>query len=424
MESILALSQEAVVIDIVLMLIFLSVLISLIKRLLASTKLYSKAMDTNSYYNAPQNSHSLKKISKNLAPSVQGLSPHYLHKSSQCFALAIIEKNIANFVSGTALGKVKIDYINHIGAEANPSVDVCPTWLDNAISELLGNAFKHNRCRDDLRIEVTVYLEEDYFLVAVSDNGHGISSNITDKLLKAAGEFSPLIDTVYSQLDGPTNLFSIQSHLRQMRGGFTVRSARQFLTKIILKLPLNASVKSLCSDASTSQSFNQGASETHPANILSAEQEVLSPETLAIEECISDYYLRQHEKTQSQDLLSQKFSYQFTKLLEKHYHDETFKRPQAADIMLMSEKTFARRVRKHYKMSFVEALRKFRLQKARDKLMQGEQITCVAFDTGFSSASYFTQCFRAEFGFAPSQLSKTLQDRGEGIYAAGVTTTT
>lgn len=100
------------------------------------------------------------------------------------------------------------------------------------------------------------------------------------------------------------------------------------------------------------------------------------------------------------------FLNRFIVVLEENYSDESFSRPEASKYMSMSEKTLARKITKYTHMNFTEYLKKYRLNKAKQKILEGEKVTFVAFDTGFSSPSYFTQCFRAEFGFAPSMLAK------------------
>jgi AraC-like DNA-binding protein len=54
----------------------------------------------------------------------------------------------------------------------------------------------------------------------------------------------------------------------------------------------------------------------------------------------------------------------------------------------------------------VELLRKARLQKGR-RLLQSttKSISEVAYEVGFSAPSYFTKCFKDEFGVSPSDIS-------------------
>jgi AraC-like DNA-binding protein len=51
-----------------------------------------------------------------------------------------------------------------------------------------------------------------------------------------------------------------------------------------------------------------------------------------------------------------------------------------------------------------ELIKRFRLNKAA-KLIESKSgnITEIAFDVGFNDPSYFTACFRKQFGMSPSQ---------------------
>jgi ligand-binding sensor domain-containing protein len=50
-----------------------------------------------------------------------------------------------------------------------------------------------------------------------------------------------------------------------------------------------------------------------------------------------------------------------------------------------------------------EAIRCFRLRKATQLLTEGHSVGKVAFEIGFNSHSYFSQCFKAQYGCMPSQ---------------------
>ena len=53
----------------------------------------------------------------------------------------------------------------------------------------------------------------------------------------------------------------------------------------------------------------------------------------------------------------------------------------------------------------VELIRTARLEKARQMLQSTDMtISEVAYSVGFSAPSYFTKCFRDEFGISPSEL--------------------
>lgn len=96
----------------------------------------------------------------------------------------------------------------------------------------------------------------------------------------------------------------------------------------------------------------------------------------------------------------------FAEVVQANFHREEFNRHEAAQLMHMSERTLQRRLNKHVDMTFRQYLSKFRLEQARKKLLAGQYITEVTFDVGFNSTSYFGQCFKREFGYPPSMLSK------------------
>lgn len=68
----------------------------------------------------------------------------------------------------------------------------------------------------------------------------------------------------------------------------------------------------------------------------------------------------------------------------------------------MSRSTLNRKLRVLLDISPNDFIRQYRLQKASVLLKHGEEIAAVAYRVGFSSPSYFTQCFREQFGITPS----------------------
>ena len=54
----------------------------------------------------------------------------------------------------------------------------------------------------------------------------------------------------------------------------------------------------------------------------------------------------------------------------------------------------------------MELLRTARLQRARQMILTTDKnISEIAYEVGFSAPSYFTKCFRDEFGISPSELT-------------------
>ncbi len=92
---------------------------------------------------------------------------------------------------------------------------------------------------------------------------------------------------------------------------------------------------------------------------------------------------------------------------EKHQKEEFTANALAADTGL-SLRQLQRKIRALTGQSPNQFIRSLRLQYARQFLQNGTgSVSEVAFQVGFSSLSYFSRCFREEFGFLPSELNNT-----------------
>lgn len=77
-----------------------------------------------------------------------------------------------------------------------------------------------------------------------------------------------------------------------------------------------------------------------------------------------------------------------------------------ADLMATNRSHFQRKVKAMLGISPSELIRTIRLEKARELLLKKQgNVTEIAYQTGFSSQSYFTKCFTQHFGVSPSQVS-------------------
>jgi signal transduction histidine kinase/CheY-like chemotaxis protein/ligand-binding sensor domain-containing protein len=75
--------------------------------------------------------------------------------------------------------------------------------------------------------------------------------------------------------------------------------------------------------------------------------------------------------------------------------------------MAMSRSTLNRKLKSLLDISPNDLIRRYRLQKARSLLLSGSDITSAAYKVGFSSHSYFSQCFKEEYGITPSEWVST-----------------
>lgn len=104
-----------------------------------------------------------------------------------------------------------------------------------------------------------------------------------------------------------------------------------------------------------------------------------------------------------------KFISQLNAVLEVLYVNPDTSIANIAYDIAMSERQFFRKIKSVLDMTPAEYLRRFRLEKAKMLLDQGNSASFTAFEVGFSSQSYFGKCFKAQFSLSPSDYKKQLQ---------------
>ena len=101
----------------------------------------------------------------------------------------------------------------------------------------------------------------------------------------------------------------------------------------------------------------------------------------------------------------QEFIEKFRKAIEGRLTDSEFSVEALSAEMNLSRVQLYRKIKALTGSSPVELLRKARLNRGR-KLLEttGKSISEVAYEVGFTAPSYFTKCFKDEFGISPSEL--------------------
>ncbi|QQX81256.1 helix-turn-helix transcriptional regulator [Shewanella sp. KX20019] len=96
------------------------------------------------------------------------------------------------------------------------------------------------------------------------------------------------------------------------------------------------------------------------------------------------------------------FIERFSFILAGSYH-QPLNHIDVAKSLSMSHRHLHRKLRVAFGMNFSQILCRFRLNKALALFEQELQIAQICEKVGFSSSSYFTKCFRREFGVSPKQ---------------------
>ncbi len=105
--------------------------------------------------------------------------------------------------------------------------------------------------------------------------------------------------------------------------------------------------------------------------------------------------------------MEQNFLESLVEFIEEHIGNERFGVEQLADSMNLSRSQLHRKVVAITDNPPSVFIRKYRLQRAKQLLEKGAgRVSDIAFQVGFSSASYFTKCFTEEFGKAPKEVIK------------------
>lgn len=102
------------------------------------------------------------------------------------------------------------------------------------------------------------------------------------------------------------------------------------------------------------------------------------------------------------------FIKQLHDIIKQHLGDSDFNVESIGPMIGLSRVQLYRKVKAITGSSVVDLIRKARLAKAR-RLIEGgrKSISEVAYEVGFSSPSYFTKCFKDEFGMKPGDLSNS-----------------
>jgi AraC-like DNA-binding protein len=111
----------------------------------------------------------------------------------------------------------------------------------------------------------------------------------------------------------------------------------------------------------------------------------------------------------------------FEKSIEENYMNSDFKRNEVASHMAMSERQLNRKLSALFNLGFSEYVQKYRLRKATELLGSGLQVNEICYDVGFNSPSYFSKCFKAEYGKTVKQYEEEYYKKKEETRTKEVT---
>ena len=109
--------------------------------------------------------------------------------------------------------------------------------------------------------------------------------------------------------------------------------------------------------------------------------------------------------------LDQEFLDKVTAIIEENLCMEKMDVAFIADKMCMSHSTLYRKIKGLTEMTVNEYVRKIKMKKGMELINEGKYSLAEISDlTGFSSVAYFRQCFKDEYGMAPTEYLKRKQN--------------
>ncbi|SNR16936.1 alpha/beta fold hydrolase [Tenacibaculum jejuense] len=109
------------------------------------------------------------------------------------------------------------------------------------------------------------------------------------------------------------------------------------------------------------------------------------------------------EKLSLHKLNSDSFVGDIFKIIHQHIEDDSFGIEKLSKSMGVSQRQLQRKIKELTKKSPTQLITSIRLKKAKETLISNDYtIAEVAFKFGFSTPSYFTRCFKKEFGVNPT----------------------
>lgn len=106
----------------------------------------------------------------------------------------------------------------------------------------------------------------------------------------------------------------------------------------------------------------------------------------------------------------------FQQYIKDNSQRDSLSRADAAESLAMSERQLNRKLAAITNYNFAEYLRRYRLIQSLESLGKGKQVAEIAEDTGFANLTYFSSCFKTEFGASYKQYESLV---AEGAISKG-----
>lgn len=112
----------------------------------------------------------------------------------------------------------------------------------------------------------------------------------------------------------------------------------------------------------------------------------------------------------SMSKIESEFIDRFVEIVIERIEDEKIDVPYIAGKMSLSYSSLYRKVKSMTDLTPIEFIRRLKLHKAEELLLSGKySISQICIMVGFSSQSYFRECFKGEFGMSPTDYLRSIK---------------
>ncbi|MEO6287055.1 MAG: two-component regulator propeller domain-containing protein [Dyadobacter sp.] len=240
----------------------------------------------------------------------------------------------------------------------------------------------------------------DFIRLTLHDKYRFVIAGDGEEGLRKAGQFLPdviISDVMMPIMDGLTFCKMLKGNPKTSRIAVILLTARSLTSQKIEGIRVGA-------DAYITKPFDIELLHAQIGNLLQRKEEMTA-------------YVRQNlivtpSLEGGKENVDEKFVKKVMSIVEVHISDPEFNVELLASEMGMSSAHLSRKLKTLTQFSANEIIKKYRIKKASLLLENNEgNVSEVMYDVGFSNLSYFSKCFREEFGVSPKEYVKKASGR-------------
>lgn len=158
------------------------------------------------------------------------------------------------------------------------------------------------------------------------------------------------------------------------------------------------------------EGLEEGADSYIPKPFNSKHLQIRVKKLLELRKKMQERYKGQliiNEDDKDLSRLDRKFLNKISQLVEEHREKEELTVEELSQLLGLSRVHVYRKIKKLTGMSVSEFVRSVKLKLSLNLIKtSGKTMAEIAYEVGFSSPSYFTKCFKDQFGISPSEYAK------------------